>query len=127
MTLAIWKPGYLETLIEPSSAALNLTCTLFKARVIALLMAVLAVRPKPRREYVPASHMKCHPAFLILRSSVEAIVSPADDQVSSNFSCTRSRPSGNKQPVRRNIECCLTPAAFWLSMCTPNGQNHSFR
>src|ERR1700758_1058132 len=52
--------------------------------------------------------MKCHPAFLILRSSAEAIASPADDHVSSNFSCMRSRPEGNKQPVRRNIECCFT-------------------
>ena len=45
--LAIWKPGYLETLTEPSAAALNLAFTSFKARVIALLMAVFAVRPKP--------------------------------------------------------------------------------
>src|ERR1700739_3933316 len=108
VTLAIWKPGYLETLTDPSSAALNLALTSFKASVIALLTAVLAVRPKPRREYVPTSHIKCHPAFLILRSSAEAVVSPADDHASSNFSCNKSRPSGNKQPVRRNIECCFT-------------------
>lgn len=112
VTLAIWKPGYLETLTEPSSAALNLAFTSFKARVIALLMAVLAVLPKPWREYVPTSHIKCHPAFRILRSSAEAIVSPADDHVSSNFSRMRSRPSGNKQSVRRNIECCFTLAVF---------------
>lgn len=42
MTLAIRKPGYLETLTEPSSAALNLAFASFKASAIALLMAVLA-------------------------------------------------------------------------------------
>jgi hypothetical protein len=44
--LATWKPGYFETLTEPSSAPLNLTFTSFKARVIALLMADSAARPK---------------------------------------------------------------------------------
>lgn len=112
MTLAIWKPGYLDTLIESRSATFNrpLICT--RELPIALSVADVAPLLTPLPGIASFSHMECQPAFQTLSARSVGVVSPIDIYISLNRSCLSVSPLSNMHPLRRNILSAFTLIAF---------------
>jgi len=116
--------GYLETLTESSSAALNWRGIALSTRFKARRVARSGVNPKALREQAPGIHVEYHPAWRIMVSKTAARISSTCIQCWPTGWRSGSTPSGRTHSLRRKTECGFTLARF-LQRWAPGGGSNS--
>lgn len=116
VTFATQKPGYRATQMELSSAALNWRGTALSARVKARWVAFSGVSPKPLRTLEPGIHIECQPAWRIIVSKIDAVISSTSFQLSPKGILTGSSRLGSTHPLRKKTECGFMLVHFLISL-----------
>ena len=71
-------------------------------------------QPKPLRAHEPGIHIECQPAWRIIVSKIDAVISSTSFQLSPKGFLTGSRRLGRTHPLRRKTECGFTLARFLM-------------